>query len=137
MYIDAGHANWISVSDTAARLQLAGVAYANGIALNTSNFATSAQNTVFGTKVSSLIGNKHFVIDTSRNGKGPAPGGQWCNPAGRALGALPTTATGSKLIDAYLWIKTPWESDGACDGAPAAGENNWPYAIGLARAASL
>ncbi len=64
----------------------------------------------------------HFVIDTSRNGQGPwtPPAGvysdpeDWCNPPDRGLGLRPTTQTGSELIDAYLWIKVPGESDGRC-----------------------
>ncbi|MEV4561729.1 glycoside hydrolase family 6 protein [Kitasatospora sp. NPDC049285] len=76
----------------------------------------------------------HFVIDSSRNGKGPwtpAPGTYsgdpqtWCNPPpaprgagrcphGRSLGTRPTAATGEALLDAYLWIKVPGESDGSC-----------------------
>jgi len=63
-----------------------------------------------------------FVIDTSRNGRGPwsAPAGvysdaeDWCNPPGRGLGAQPTTDTGNPLVDAHLWIKVPGESDGKC-----------------------
>lgn len=66
----------------------------------------------------------HFVIDTSRNGRGswtPAPGTSykdaqtWCNPPDRGLGLRPTTRTGQPLVDAYLWIKVPGESDGPCD----------------------
>jgi endoglucanase len=65
---------------------------------------------------------KHFVIDTSRNGQGPwtppnHPTGDaqdWCNPPGRGLGLLPTANTGVELVDAYLWIKIPGESDGQC-----------------------
>jgi endoglucanase len=64
----------------------------------------------------------HFVIDTSRNGRGPwtAPAGKysdpevWCNPPGRGLGDRPTTNTGNDLVDAKLWIKVPGESDGRC-----------------------
>ncbi len=64
----------------------------------------------------------HFVIDTSRNGQGPwDPSGagypdaqDWCNPPDRGLGLLPTTDTGNPLVDAYLWIKIPGESDGEC-----------------------
>ena len=62
-----------------------------------------------------------FVIDTSRNGQGPwtptvsYPDPQvWCNPPGRGVGLRPTANTGSELIDAYLWIKIPGESDGEC-----------------------
>ena len=63
----------------------------------------------------------HFLIDTSRNGQGPWTGGtqysdkqDWCNPPGRGLGMVPTTTTGTPLLDAYLWIKVPGESDGQC-----------------------
>jgi endoglucanase len=38
----------------------------------------------------------------------------WCNPPGRGLGLRPTTDTGNPLADAFLWIKTPGESDGQC-----------------------
>lgn len=62
-----------------------------------------------------------FVIDTSRNGRGPwvpdvehpAPE-TWCNPLDRGLGARPTTITGEPLADAFLWVKVPGESDGEC-----------------------
>lgn len=65
---------------------------------------------------------KHFVTDTSRNGRGPwlpradshADPQSWCNPPGRGLGARPTTDTGDPLQDAALWVKTPGESDGQC-----------------------
>jgi endoglucanase len=66
----------------------------------------------------------HFVIDTSRNGQGPWAGPEnypagldpevWCNPPGRGLGLRPTTRTGNRLADAFLWIKTPGQSDGQC-----------------------
>jgi endoglucanase len=72
------------------------------------------------------------VIDTSRNGNGP--GDDWCNPGGRAAGQRPTTDTGDPLVDAFLWIKRAGESDGPCNGGPAAG-TFWPqYAVGLMRA---
>ncbi|MYQ40973.1 endoglucanase [Streptomyces sp. LamerLS-316] len=65
---------------------------------------------------------KHFVTDSSRNGRGTwtAPADkytdpqEWCNPPGRGLGARPTTRTGDPLHDARLWIKIPGESDGLC-----------------------
>ncbi|MFC4244140.1 glycoside hydrolase family 6 protein [Gryllotalpicola reticulitermitis] len=87
----------------------------------------------------------HFVVDTSRNGTGPndmsayaaAPydqstatisalvSGNWCNPPGAGLGLTPTTRTGNPLVDAYLWVKTPGESDGQCDSA--GGARAWDY----------
>lgn len=66
----------------------------------------------------------HAVLDTSRNGQGawaPATGSTypdpqtWCNPPGRGLGLRPSANTGQPLIDAYLWIKTPGQSDGQCN----------------------
>ncbi|CAM9117062.1 unnamed protein product, partial [Pylaiella littoralis] len=67
-------------------------------------------------------GVPHFVIDTGRNGNGvwtpeedyPDPM-KWCNPPGRTLGPSPTTNTASPYADAYLYVKVPGESDGACD----------------------
>jgi endoglucanase len=71
----------------------------------------------------------HFVIDTSRNGQGPwqppaYPDPQdWCNPPDRGLGLRPTADTGIALLDAYLWVKIPGESDGECTrGLGPAGE---------------
>ena len=45
----------------------------------------------------------------------------WCNPPGRKIGKPPTTATNDPLIDGYLWLKRPGESDGECNGGPKAG----------------
>lgn len=119
-------------------LRRAGIEAADGFAVNVSNFQTTAASTEFGKQLSAKIGDKSFVIDTSRNGNGPYSGGapeeNWCNPPGRALGETPTTDTGDELVDAYLWVKRPGESDGDCKGGPKAGDW-WPeYALGLARA---
>ena len=47
----------------------------------------------------------------------------WCNPPGRGLGPAPTLDTGEPLVDAYLWVKIPGESDGECTrGLGPAGE---------------
>jgi endoglucanase len=129
IYVDAGNPNWISAEEMALRLQQAGVQSADGFALNVSNFQTTQDNIEYGTKISRLLGGKHFVIDTSRNGLGS--NGEWCNPPGRAIGEKPTLSTGHSLVDAFLWIKIPGESDGTCHGGPKAGEW-WPdYALGL------
>jgi endoglucanase len=135
VYLDGGHSAWKSASDQAARLTRANVAAADGFALNVSNFQYTSSNVAYGKAVSALIGGKHFVIDTSRNGLGPASDNQWCNPAGRALGPAPTTQTADPLVDAYLWVKAPGESDGSCNGAPAAGAWWADYALGLAQRA--
>jgi endoglucanase len=82
----------------------------SGINLRYANMLGAAQPTT------------HFVIDTSRNGVGPwePPAGEypdpqdWCNPPDRGLGLQTTASTGLTLIDAYLWVKIPGESDGQC-----------------------
>lgn len=135
VYLDGGHSAWKSASDQAARLTRASVSGADGFALNVSNFQYTSNSIAYGKAISALIGGKHFVIDTSRNGLGPTADNQWCNPAGRALGSGSSTATADPLVDAYLWIKAPGESDGACNGAPAAGAWWADYALGLAQRA--
>ncbi len=133
VYLDAGHPHWQSAATMAQRLLAAGVAQAQGFSLNVSNFYLTADNVSYGTQLSGLVGGKHFIVDTARNGLGPAADAAWCNPAGRALGTRPTTATGNPLVDALLWIKAPGESDGPCNGAPAAGTWMPEYARGLAQ----
>ena len=132
VYIDAGHARWQSAATMAARLTAAGISLATGFSLNVSNFHTSGENVAYGEQLSRLIDGKHFIIDSGRNGLGPTADSQWCNPEGRAIGRRPTTQTGHPLVDAYLWIKTPGESDGACNGHPASGTWMPEYALGLA-----
>ena len=60
----------------------------------------------------------------------------WCNPRGQALGVAPTTNTGHPLVDAFLWIKQPGESDGTCQGGPQAGSWWNEIAVELSRAAT-
>lgn len=97
---------------------------------------------LMGTAVAALP----FVIDTSRNGTGSLDAtqfggepynqpagvvsalheGAWCNPPGAGLGLRPG-ATDVPLVDAYLWIKIPGESDGSCDAA--GGARAWDYSL--------
>lgn len=136
VYLDAGHARWHSTTVMASRLKSANIAKANGFSLNISNFIATDESTTYGQDLSSKTDGKHFVIDTSRNGVGPTSDAQWCNPAGRALGERPTAAVSNSLIDAYLWIKTPGDSDGSCNGAPSTGTWMPEYALGLAQRAA-
>lgn len=86
-----------------------------------------------------------YLVDTSRSGRGPndmsayaaAPYNQpasvvsalraanWCNPPGAGAGDRPTSKTGVPLAAAYLWVKTPGQSDGSCDSA--GGARAWDY----------
>ncbi|MGW3653357.1 glycoside hydrolase family 6 protein [Streptomyces sp. NPDC000878] len=137
VYLDAGNPDWIDEPRKLVEpLRRAGIARADGFALNVSNFQTDKATRKYGVQLSRALDGKHFVVDSSRNGNGPLRGDRsdaWCNPPGRALGTRPTTRTGEPALDAYLWIKRPGESDGECRGGPAAGRW-WPeYALGLAR----
>jgi endoglucanase len=139
VYLDAGNPGWIKPAARLVRpLRKAGVAHADGFALNVSNFYTTQAATAYGDELSAALGSAHFVIDTGRNGNGPDTSSQdvpsWCNPPGRALGSDPTTSTGHAFLDAYLWIKQPGDSDGECrSGAPPAGAWWAQYALELAR----
>jgi endoglucanase len=134
LYVDAGHSRWHPVSRMAARLRAVGAGRARGVSLNVSNFRFDATEVRYGRALEASIPGLHVVIDSSRNGRGPA-GTTWCNPPGRGLGRRPQAVPGDGLVDAYLWIKPPGESDGTCRGGPPAGVW-WPsYALGLARRA--
>ncbi|WP_081240058.1 glycoside hydrolase family 6 protein [Streptomyces viridosporus] len=138
VYLDAGNAGWGDPDQIFEPLRWAGVDRADGFSVNVSNFYSTEDSIAYGKKLSAKIGGKPFVVDTSRNGNGPYTGGaadeRWCNPPGRALGETPTVKTADPLVDAYLWVKRPGESDGECKGGPKAGQW-WPeYALKLARA---
>jgi endoglucanase len=135
VYVDAGNANWKQPPVMADRLRKAGIELATGFSLNVSNFHSLQVNLSYGERLSRLVGGKHFVIDTSRNGRGAAIEREWCNAPNQALGRAPTTRTGNPLADAYLWVKTPGQSDGTCNGGPRAGEWWAAYALELSRAA--
>ena len=119
VYLDAGHSNWVSPTDMAQRLRDAGVAGSDGFFTNVSNYQATSNEQAFGVQVLSSLSDLPGlgqVIDTSRNGNGPN-GGEWCDPAGRAIGAAPTLSTGTSTVDAHLWIKVPGEADGCIAAA--------------------
>lgn len=134
VYVDAGNAHWRPVEVMASRLQQVDIAVADGFSLNISNYIATSVNVAYGERLSRLLGGAHFIIDTSRNGLGSAT--DWCNPRGQALGVAPTTNTGHPLIDAFLWVKQPGESDGTCQGGPKAGSWWTEIALELSRAAA-
>ena len=87
---------------------------------------TAGINSRYAGQLGDVQPTEHFVIDTSRNGQGPwAPAADstypdpqtWCNPPGRGLGATPQAQPDEDfpLLDAYLWVKTPGQSDGECN----------------------
>ncbi|WP_188894793.1 glycoside hydrolase family 6 protein [Microlunatus endophyticus] len=123
-YIHAGSS--LPTDTFAPVLKQVGVQYGRGIAVNVSSFSTTATETAYADSMLAELAKigvtgKHAVVDTSRNGVGPIKSGtnpngapNWCNPPGRAVGKRPTTSTGDKAVDAWLWIKPPGESDGQC-----------------------
>lgn len=119
VYLDAGHSNWLSADETARLLKVIGVELFDGFALNVSNRRPTDELIRFGKEVSGKVGGKHFIIDTSRNGVAQS---EWLNPTGEKLGRLPTFNTGEALCDAFLWLKSPGESDGEGNGGPPAGK---------------
>ncbi|WP_454170193.1 glycoside hydrolase family 6 protein [Microbacterium paulum] len=126
IYIDGGHSAWHSPDDMAALIQQMGIIdRVRGVATNVSNYQPTDAEFTYAHALSSRLGGTHAVIDTSRNGVATA-GSTWCNPSGQTVGA-PTGTYGDGVVDTNLWIKPPGESDGSCNGGPAAG-HWWPAA---------
>ncbi|MEX0910116.1 MAG: glycoside hydrolase family 6 protein [Candidatus Paceibacterota bacterium] len=122
VYVESSSPPWKSPEEMARRLDEVGVQNADGFAMNTSSYTATNLSVSYGEEISGLLGGMHFVVDTSRSGRGQTADFEWCNPSGRGLGERPTTNTGNSLVDAFLWIKSPGESDGTCNGGPSAGQ---------------
>ncbi len=119
IYLDAGHSSWLAVDDMAALIaRVADGAPVRGFATNVSNYNDTADETRYAHQLAERLDGLHAIIDTSRNGAGSD--GEWCNPQGRRVGD-PGGSTGDDVVDTNLWIKPPGESDGPCNGGPAAG----------------
>ncbi len=120
VYLDAGHSAWRSTGETAERLLASGIDRAEGFSLNVSNRQKTEDAHRWGRELADLVGDREFVIDTSRNGQGPPPkqpdNAEWCNPERQGLGQQPTTTPELPGVAALLWIKRPGESDGICGG---------------------
>jgi endoglucanase len=135
VYLDAAHSAWIKPHVMAKRLIKAGVRQARGFSVNVASFVRTDLEKKYAKKILKAlrkrgVGRKHFVMDTSRNGNGQTNGNDWCNPLYARLGRKPDVVAKRKL-DAYLWVKSPGESDGYCNGGPYAGAW-WPeYALRL------
>ena len=132
-YIDAGNSRWQSVKIMASLLLAVDIHKVRGFSLNVSNFNSTAEEEAYGDKLSAMLHGAHYVIDISRNGTANA--NTWCNPPGQSLGSTPTTQTDNPLVDALLWVKPPWASDGTCNGGPPAGDFWLSYTLRLAKSA--
>jgi endoglucanase len=126
IYLDGGHSDWLPAQQMADLIRQVGVLdRIRGFATNVSNYQWTTEEFAYARAVSELLDGAHAVVDTARNGSGPA-GSEWCNPPGRTVGDAGGTY-GDDVVDTNLWIKPPGESDGPCNGGPAAGVW-WPEA---------
>jgi endoglucanase len=134
IYLDGGHSAWLPADQMADLIRGVGALdRIRGFATNVSNYQETTDEFAYAHEVSVLLGGAHALVDTSRNGAGPA-GAEWCNPSGRLVGE-PGGTYGDDVVDTNLWIKPPGESDGTCNGGPAAGAW-WPAgAVELTRVA--
>lgn len=74
VYIDAGAADWPTVSQARSLLLAAGVRYARGFALNATHYDSTQNEILFGARVAGALARagvpgRHFVINTSSNGR--------------------------------------------------------------------
>ncbi|EIC07922.1 1, 4-beta cellobiohydrolase [Microbacterium laevaniformans OR221] len=126
IYIDGGHSAWHSPDEMAQLIRQMGIIdRVRGVATNVSNYQSTYDEFAYAHALSDRLGGTHAIIDTSRNGVATA-GATWCNPSGQRVGDA-TGTFGDDVVDTNLWIKPPGESDGVCNGGPAAGLW-WPAA---------
>ncbi|OQR87849.1 glycoside hydrolase [Achlya hypogyna] len=111
--IYADVASW-AIQDNAVSI-LKSLGNIAGIAINTSNYMATDDMKTLCQMYSAAAGGLHCIIDTSRNYNG-SPQNEWCNARSAGIGVPPTSDTDHPLVDYYLWLKVPGESDGLCYG---------------------
>ena len=140
LYIEAGASDWEPAKRTASQLRYVGINKVRGFMLNVTHFDWTGDNVKHGLEISRMTGGKPFIVNTSSNGRGAVHVRKWinrskhlwrtinvwCHPGLRGTGPVPTTATGSPKVDAYMWINRPGYSDGSCNGGPLPVGTWWP-----------
>jgi endoglucanase len=140
IYLEAGASDWEPAARTAKQLRRIGINKVRGFMLNVTHHDWTRNNIRHGLQISRLVGGKHFIINTSYNGRGPLHYKKWinrakhmwrrvnvwCHPGLRGLGPAPTTATSNPRVDAYMYINRPGYSAGACNGGPLPIGTWWP-----------
>jgi endoglucanase len=140
IYLEAGASDWEPARRTAKQLRYIGIHKVRGFMLNVTHHDWTRANIRHGLQLSRMLGGKHFIINTSYNGRGPIHYRRWlnkaqhkwrrinvwCNPGLRGLGPAPTTATAHPLVDAYMYINRPGYSAGSCNGGPLPVGTWWP-----------
>jgi endoglucanase len=132
IYLEAGASDWEPATRTAKQLRYIGISKVRGFMLNVTHHDWTRANILHGLQISRMVGGKHFIINTSYNGRGPLHYRKWinrakhkwrtinvwCHPGLRGLGPAPTTATANPMVDAYMYINRPGYSAGSCNGGP-------------------
>jgi len=140
IYLEAGASDWEPAARTATQLRYIGINKVRGFMLNVTHHDWTRANIQHGLEISRLVGGKHFIINTSYNGRGPLHYRKWinrakhkwrtinvwCHPGLRGLGPAPTTQTANPLVDAYMYINRPGYSAGSCNGGPLPVGTWWP-----------
>ena len=140
IYLEAGASDWEPAARTAKQLRYIGISKVRGFMLNVTHHDWTRNNIQHGLEISRKVGGKHFMINTSYNGRGPLHYKKWinrsqhkwrrinvwCHPVLRGLGPAPTTATSHPLVDAYMYINRPGFSAGSCNGGPLPVGTWWP-----------
>jgi endoglucanase len=121
VYLDASM--WVSPGQMAGLLHQANVGSADGFSLNVASHVADRSALEYGDTLSAMVGDKRYIVDSSRNGKGSdSLGKEWCNNSGLGVGRRPGTLVAEHpRLDGLYWIKTPGVSDGTCNGGPSAG----------------
>jgi endoglucanase len=153
IYLEAGASDWEPATRTASQLRYIGIDKVRGFMLNVTHYDWTASNVRHGLAISRMTGGKHFIVNTSFNGRGPVHYRRWisrarhlwrtvnvwCHPLRRGLGPLPTTSPSLRpdKVDAYMWIGRPGYSAGSCNGGPLPVGSWWSErALMLARYAT-
>lgn len=126
-YIDIGSSSWLPRGEALSMLRKVGVRNVRGFALNTTHFNYTRQELRYGDYLAKRLRVK-YVVNTAENANGTLPEEDrkhekdfFCNPDNAGLGVQPTTRTGSRHADAFLWISRPGLSSNGHGGVSQCG----------------
>jgi hypothetical protein len=128
VYVEGGYSDSNSPRYTARILNAIGINKIRGFFTNDTHMQWTINEVRWATRISKLTHGAHFIVNTADNGKGPRLNHNkvkfgvedLCNPPGRGLGPVDTTATGFTFADAFMWTHPPGNSSG-CGGGPPGG----------------
>ena len=81
IYLEAGASDWEPATRTANQLRYIGISKVRGFMLNVTHHDWTRYNIQHGLEISRMVGGKHFIINTSYNGRGPLHYKKWLNKA--------------------------------------------------------